>query len=637
MERRRLAAIALTALVALSGGCAPVNAPNTPEQTVTAPARDLPPADATARTLASALTELEMADVAVSDPDAAQEDLEAIFAGMDGIRPEVTVSDIDYSEVADEAVIHLQHEYPIGVRGWKFASTARLVLVDGEWEISWSPQIVHPRLTSDSRLRHQRKLPKRAAINDNEGLALVEELSVYEVGLDKARVLEADWEDAAVDLATLLGIDPEDFTAKVLAGGPKQFVVARTMRQEDITQDIGTVPGAQVVETKGMVGPGDGFAASLLGIVGSPTAERLEAAHGDIWATDRVGLSGLQYRYEERLRGIPEVDIDLVGRNTAADPDAAAEFETQNLFHQDASVGAPLELSLDRELQARAEEVLSTQDGLATLVVIRHEDGALLAAANSEAAGVYPQATFGKFAPGSTFKVVSSLAMLRGGFTPSSPVKCPSSLDVAGHRFGNYSDYPSNMTGTITLTQALAHSCNTVFAGAASSIPPEKLHEAAASLGVGTDLDAGFTANFGTVDPRNSSIDRAASMIGQGQITMSPLAMATVAASVASGRTTIPWLVEGERATSPAAPLTEQEAASLQQMMRAVVTEGSGRVLSGVMTGAKTGTAEFGQVGNYQTHAWMIAWNDEYAVSAFVEVGASGSGTAAPLIQALFS
>lgn len=53
------------------------------------------------------------------------------------------------------------------------------------------------------------------------------------------------------------------------------------------------------------------------------------------------------------------------------------------------------------------------------------------------------------------------------------------------------------------------------------------------------------------------------------------------------------------------------------------------------MTGAKTGTAQWGKAGALQTHAWMIAYNDKYAVASFVEVGDSGGSTAAPLILQL--
>ena len=381
----------------------------------------------------------------------------------------------------------------------------------------------------------------------------------------------------------------------------------------------------------------DTFAASLLGIVGSPTQKMLDDPTSDVMASDTVGLSGLQARYEERLRGVPEVRVDLVGRASDDDPTAGDTFVEQNLFLQDSSVPVAVQTSLDRELQLKAEAVLAEQPGLAALVVVQNDNGAILTAANSPAAGTYPQATFGKFAPGSTFKVVSALAMLRGGLTPASTVQCPASLEVAGKTFTNYSDYPASATGSISLTAALANSCNTAFAAAAGEVTPEQPHAAAGRMGVGTDYDAGFTSNFGTVQPNNSPIDRAASRIGQGQITMSPLAMASVAASVASGKTTIAWLVAGEQALSKGQALTAAETAQLQEMMMAVVTEGSGKSLAGLMKGAKTGTAEFGTVGAYETHGWMIAWNDTVSVAAFVEEGVSGSQSAAPLIIALFS
>ncbi|MDO5736961.1 MAG: penicillin-binding transpeptidase domain-containing protein [Propionibacteriaceae bacterium] len=632
MQRRRW----ITAAVAvgiLATGCTSGNGPDDPSATETAAGSSLPPADTVVADLVAGLNAFDVTTLPVTDPTAAQAELETVFVGMDGITPTVTAGSIEYSDSDETARAKLTFEYPVGVDGWTYESVAPLELAAKEWKIEWTPTIIHPQLTSDSRMRHLRKLPKRAAINDNAGLALVEERTLFQVGIDKSQVPEAEWAAAAAQLASLLEVDPVQFQAKVAAGGPKQFVVARTMTQEEITPDVGKVNGAQVLPTTAMVPVSDTFAASLLGTVGTPTPEMLADPKADAFASETVGLSGLQSRYEKRLRGAPEVRIDLVGRTTDAD----ATFEEQNLFLQDASIGSPLQLSLDRELQTKAETVLSTQPGLAALVVIRNGDGALLAAANSPTAGTFPQATYGKFAPGSTFKVVSSLAMLRSGLTPGSTVQCPNSLVVGAKTFGNYSDYPSSKIGAITLTEAVANSCNTVFAGAAATITPEQLHDAAGSLGVGTDYDAGFTSNFGTVQPNNSPIDRAASMIGQGQITMSPMGMAAVAASVASGKTTIPWLVDGTQVTPTAPPLTAEEATQLQALMTAVVTDGSGRSLAGLMTGAKTGTAEYGTVGAYKTHGWMIAWNEGVSVAAFVEDGVSGSQSAAPLITALFS
>jgi cell division protein FtsI/penicillin-binding protein 2 len=70
-------------------------------------------------------------------------------------------------------------------------------------------------------------------------------------------------------------------------------------------------------------------------------------------------------------------------------------------------------------------------------------------------------------------------------------------------------------------------------------------------------------------------------------------------------------------------------------MMRAVVTQGSGRVLSGLggTVIAKTGTAEYGRKTPLRTHAWMIAAQGDLAVAVFVNDGESGSQTAGPLVR----
>lgn len=639
MHGRRWIAAALAAGM-LATGCTTGggNGAESPSPTApTAVPKGMSSAESVVTSLAKALTAVDVGKLPVEDPTAAQSELETIFAGMDDITPTVTVDEIEYSAAEQSARAKMKMEYPLGEKGWNYESFAALKLIDDEWLITWSPTIIHPELTSDSRMRHMRTLPKRAAINDNAGMALVEERTLYQVGIDKTQIPETEWAGAAEQLAALLEIDPVEFQAKVAAGGEQQFVIGKTMSQEEISPDVGLVTGTQVLPTSAMVPISDTFASSLLGIVGSPTQEMLDDPDVDVFASDTVGLSGLQSRYEKQLRGVPEVRVDLVGRTTDEDTTADEAFVEQNLFLQDSSVPVPVVTSLDRELQTKAETILADQPGLAALVVVQNDNGALLTAANSPAAGTYPQATFGKFAPGSTFKVVSALAMLRGGLTPSSTVQCPASLEVPGKTFTNYSDYPSSKVGSITLTEAMANSCNTVFAGAAKDVTPEQLHAAAGSLGVGTDYDAGFTFNFGTVDPNNGPIDRAASMIGQGQITMAPAGMAAVAASVASGKTTIPWLVADTQALSTAPPLTESETTALRQMMTAVVTDGSGTSLAGLMQGAKTGTAEYGDVSAYKTHGWMIAWNDSVSVAAFVEEGVSGSQSAAPLIKALFS
>ena len=185
---------------------------------------------------------------------------------------------------------------------------------------------------------------------------------------------------------------------------------------------------------------------------------------------------------------------------------------------------------------------------------------------------------------------------------------------------------------------AIANSCNTAVISQRDRLGDTDLFDAAASLGLGIDHDLGFPAYFGQVEPPATETQKAADLIGQGRVLASPMAMATVIASVQKGRTVVPRLLEQvDVGQADTVPLTDGEAETLRGLLRAVVTEGSGRGLAdvpgpGVI--AKTGTAEFERNGKLLTHAWMIAAQGDLAVAVFVEEGSSGSGTAGPVLEA---
>jgi cell division protein FtsI/penicillin-binding protein 2 len=280
---------------------------------------------------------------------------------------------------------------------------------------------------------------------------------------------------------------------------------------------------------------------------------------------------------------------------------------------------------------------LSTVGPASALVAIRPSTGAILAAANGPGNNGYNDATYGRFAPGSTFKTVGSLALLKKGVTPSSPVECPTSVNVDGKVFTNDSEYPPGANGRITLASALANSCNTAYINERTHLRSHDLVDAAATLGMGLDHDLGFPAYFGNVVPPNTETTKAADMIGQGQILASPMTMATVMASVVAGHTVVPQLVTSVHPakTSPA-PLSAAQDATLKQMLRGVVLNGTGAGLAdvpGPPVIAKTGTAEFDRGGQRLTHAWMIAGYGDLAVCAFVDVGHTGAGVAGPLLE----
>ena len=151
-------------------------------------------------------------------------------------------------------------------------------------------------------------------------------------------------------------------------------------------------------------------------------------------AGDQVGLSGLQKRYDEQLRGTPGVQVRLCRRRSRPAPSASpsptpSTSPGARAGHASSrpsrSAGKPLTTTLDRELQELAEQTLAKTKPASALVAIRPSTGAVVAAANGPGTKDLSVATVGQAPPGSTFKVVSSLALLRAGLKPSSPVTCP--------------------------------------------------------------------------------------------------------------------------------------------------------------------------------------------------------------------
>ena len=520
---------------------------------------------------------------------------------------------------------------------WTYSSTAALSERGDEWQVAWAPSIVEPSLADGETLDVDTVAAQRGDITGAGGRKLVKDRGVVRFGLDKVRIKPAQVSDSARRIARELGIDPAPYVKRAEAAGPRAFVEALVLRRED-TGDIGAVyaeiPGAAAVADEIALAPTREFAAPILGTVGPATKEIVDDSDGAIRAGDVVGLSGLQARYDETLRGTPGLAVQAVdGEGTA-----------RQLYSFDPVDGTPLRITLDERLQSKAERILAGFDGGAenatAIVVLRPSTGDVLAAANGPGAGGVNIATFGQYAPGSTFKIVSALALLRSGLTPDSAVECPGTVTVDGKAFKNYDDYPSSALGRITLRQAVANSCNTAIIGAGTKLSNGALARAAAALGVGVDHDLGFPAYFGQVPDPASETEAAADLIGQGKVLASPLAMAALAASVAAGRAVLPRLIPSVDASQvvPAEPLTAKETRQLRDLMRAVVTQGSGNLLADLPgeVGAKTGTAEYGEPstgGSLPTHAWMIATQGDLAVAVFVETGQSGSGTAGPLLK----
>lgn len=590
------------------------------------------PRDA-AESLATGLSQGDVSDViATVGSRVPQADLERIIKSMDGAPVKVTVDDVEKKD--DSAVATLKTVWSLSDATWSYSTSAKFNLVDDAWAVAWSADIVAPDLAADDRLRVLTDQADRADILGADDQALVTERDVHRVGIDKS-LLTGDVAGSAKALAVLVDVDAASYVKRVEAAGPQAFVVALVIRDgaDNAVSDaqLAKIPGAVQIADQMSLAPSRSFGQPLLGVVGEATAEIVEKSKGEVAAGDMVGLSGLALRYDAQLRGKPGVRVEAVAAEAGAKP--------RELFSSEPTAGKALRTTIDRDLQARADDVLGGVKPASALVAIRPSTGELLALSSGPGGQGADTAAAGRYAPGSTFKLVTSLALLRSGLRPDSKVPCTPSITVEGRKFTNYSDYPSSAIGKIALRTAIANSCNTAMIAMRSKAPQGELADAAAALGLGPDVDLGYPAFLGSVPAKSSGTDRAASMIGQGRIEASPLAMAVVAASITHGARVTPTLLV-DSPTKPAAaaasPLTSAEAQQLQELFRAVVTDGSGAFLAdlpGAPVSAKTGTAEYGTDTPPKTHAWMIASKGDVAVAVFVADGASGSRTAGPLLE----
>jgi len=358
--------------------------------------------------------------------------------------------------------------------------------------------------------------------------------------------------------------------------------------------------------------------AELIGTTGPITAELLEALGPPYDASATVGRSGLERSFERFLAGEPGAAIVKV---------AVSGDETPGHTFPGAPAQA-LATSLSLQAQAAAEATLADLDMPASLVAIDAATGEIRAAVSTPRGG-FNESLSGLYPPGSTIKIVVATALLESGVQPDDQLACPEVVTVAGKEFRNATRLPT----TLTLVQAFARSCNTAFIQAGLGLDPAQLALVADIYGFDRPLDVGLEAAAGTFGASDDPVEQAAAMIGQGRALASPLQMASVAATVASGEHHEPTFVV--RGGSVAARLEEGVAADLRTMMQAVVSQGTGRkaALDDRVVAGKTGTAQIGSGDGADTVAWFVGYSDGLAFAVAVDGGSSGGDVAAPLIR----
>jgi cell division protein FtsI/penicillin-binding protein 2 len=498
----------------------------------------------------------------------------------------------------------------------------------GAWSVPATQRLVHPDVAPGERLQLSREQPARADILGGDGKPIVSAGDVVDVGIQPKRV-NGSVATLAGKVADIVHVDPKPLTSRVKAADPNAFVDVITLRRsdyDDVRDELHPLPGVVFRERQQPLTPTREFARALLGTVGPVTAEIVDASKGRYVAGDVGGISGLQRQYDEQLAGSAGVTVEAMP--------ATGDQPARTLFTKDPVAGTPLRLTLDAQVQKAADAALAAlrdmSDQPSALVAVDVRTGAILAVANSPASGMN-RALTGHYAPGSTFKVVTTLSLLQDGLKPTETASCPPTATVEGRSFKNYE---SEQLGPVPFRTDFAKSCNTAFVGLSQRLADDDLQTTARSLGIGAPWHLGTDAFSGDVPPNESDVDRAAAAFGQGRTQVSPAALAVATASIARGSYLPPTLVlDGSAKHAPEA-LPRGPVKTLQSLMRDVVTGGTGTALlhvPGKPVHAKTGTAEFGSEKPPRTRAWMTGWQGDVAFAVLVEEGTSGGTVAGPV------
>jgi cell division protein FtsI/penicillin-binding protein 2 len=549
------------------------------------------------------------AAAATDDPQAATG---VLTASRDALKPVSLTTEIAQVRSAiARATASVNVTWDLGKgRVWTYLDQLDLLPApDSEngWLVRWAPTVVHPQLAARQRLSLQTESPQPAPVVDRAGVPLLAATSVVNVLLDRRTA--GNLPAVAGALAKALSpLEPSitvqsitDGAARTPDGQAYSVAVLRDTDYQSVKPAIYNLPGVRFASSQRLLAPDARFARQVLG--------------------------GVRTAVEAQLDGVD-------GWSVVAVDDAGNPVTT--LTEKAPTPGSTVTIGMDRAVQTAAEDAVEPLPQQTMIVAVAPSTGDLLAVAQNDAADAAgPLALIGRYPPGSTFKMATAIAVLGGGLglTADSPVVCPGQTVIGGRPVPNENKFD---LGTVPLRTAFAQSCNTTFATLGSRLGPDALPAAALTLGLGADYTVpGITTVTGSVPSATDLVQRAENGFGQGQVLASPLGMALMAATVAKGSPVVPELIRG-RPTEVVTPATAPDPAllaPLRTMMRAVVTEGTAKKLSGRgEVYGKTGTAEFTNDG--RSHGWFVGYRGDLAFAVLIVDG--GSSTPAVAVADTF-
>ncbi len=368
------------------------------------------------------------------------------------------------------------------------------------------------------------------------------------------------------------------------------------------------------------------------------------------------GLWGIEKIYDRVLKRDKNYELTY-SANSLGGPGIGKAFSKE--FKRDDGNGVML--TIDYHIQKIAQDVLKKHVKSGAVVILDVESFDVLAMASlpdfdkslidqhltSDGTELLNRGLC-QYNPGSVFKIVTSLSLLENGFmNTDSQYVCTGSYITPD--FHTFPCHKSDGHGTETMKSAFANSCNCFFYNAGVNLGASKICETAKKLGLGASvLGFGDEESTGNIPEKNfyTPGDRANISIGQGEIMMTPIQCASLAATVASGGikkdiniADAVVNVKGEKIEDLKRygvyeTIKEESAKALGEMMRECVISGTAKsaLKSSIEIAGKTGSAETGWIQDGESisvHGWFCGYfpyeSPKYAMAILSENGKSGS------------
>src|ERR1700739_1265603 len=513
-----------------------------------------------------------------------------------------------------------------------------LILAYRLWQLQVMQSDYYSLAAEKNRIRNVPVLAPRGKILDRYGRTIVDNYPSFSALLlrDSTRDLMQD----ADLIAQGLHLDPNEVRARI-----RRFTLMPQYQpiflKEDITPDDlqfieahrNELPELDTIMAHRRLYPRNGFMAHLIGYVGEVTEDMLNQPQFELYNPgDVVGISGVERQYNNMLMGTNgsrQALVDSHGR------------EVGRLGETEAFPGKQLKLTIDIDLQIAAEEALAGKNG--AVVAMDPHTGEILAMVsgptfdpndfavrvsrdewnklvNDPDKPLLNKAIQAQLAPGSTFKIIMSVAGWQEHIAQDLHVNCTGGAEFYGRRFGCW---VKGGHGAVTLEKAIYQSCDVFFYTLANKLGIDRIAKYATDFGLGqkTGIDLPNEVN-GVMPSEEWKIrnfkqkwfagETISVGIGQGAIAITPVQLLRAISAISmGGKMVVPHVINPTDMPPryvEASPVTEVKNVPIDPNGWTFITDAMSRVLlpegtapsahiPGIDIAGKTGSAQVGSLG----------------------------------------